>query len=279
MHSVLVSCQWLEDHLQDENIVVLDVSMEKVVGKTPLMYDYLQVIPTSLKCSLEADFSDINSDTINAFPTQLQFEQGLEKLGIGQNSRVVLYDNQGVYSSPRAWWIFKTMGFENVYILNGGLPLWIQEQRQVSNKHKTNDSRALHPFSSSYNLNHVCSLDYVLKTIPDNRKTVVDARSNGRFTGIEKEHRVGVRSGHIPNSINIPFGLVLDDLEFKSEPELSDLFSDKLPLTTEQMIFSCGSGVTACIVLVAAFIAGFTHLTLYDGSWAEWGSSNYPVAS
>ncbi|EHW0643094.1 sulfurtransferase [Vibrio parahaemolyticus] len=279
MNSVLVNCQWLEEHLYDENIVVLDVSMDKVVGKTPLVYDTLQVIPTSLKCNLEVDFSDINSDSINAFPTQLQFDKGIAKLGIGQNSTVILYDNQGVYSSPRAWWIFKTMGFDRVYILNGGLPQWIREKRQTLSNHKCAHANVLYPFKSSLRLNSICSSEYVLENIPNDRSIVLDARSNLRFLGEEKEPRSGCRSGHIPNSINLPFTLVLDGFKFKNKPELSDLFINKLPLAPEELIFSCGSGITACIVLVAAVISGFSNLTLYDGSWAEWGSSQYPVSS
>lgn len=279
MNSVLVSCEWLEEHLHDSNIVVLDVSMDKIVGKTPHIYDALQVIPTSLKCSLELDFSDTLSHSVNAFPTQTQFDRGIAQLGIDQHSIVVLYDNQGIYSSPRAWWIFKTMGFKNVHILNGGLPQWIQEQRQTSNEHAVPQKNVVSSFKSRYEVNNVCSSEYVFQSIPDNRIVVVDARSSARFSGIEKEPRAGVRSGHIPNSINIPFGLVLDDVVFKSEAELTKLFSDKLPISTEQLIFSCGSGITACIILVAAVISGFNHLTLYDGSWAEWGSSQYPVAN
>lgn len=284
MNSVLVSCQWLEDHLHDDNLIILDVSMDKVVGKSPLVYDCLQAIPTSIKCSLESDFSDIDSEAINAFPTQVQFEKGLEKFGIGKNSTVILYDNQGVYSSPRAWWIFKTMGFQNAYILNGGLPQWIKEQRETSNMHQVSDLNSDHPFKSSFHSEHVCSSDLVLNTIANNKVTVLDARSNARYLGQEKEPRAGMRSGHIPNSINIPFSNVLDHvldngIQFKSKDELFTLFTDKIPPTTEQLIFSCGSGITACIVLAAAMIAGFTNLTLYDGSWAEWGSNNYPVST
>ncbi|HHF2883300.1 TPA: sulfurtransferase [Vibrio diabolicus] len=279
MNSVLVSCEWLEEHLHDSNIVVLDVSMEKVVGKTPLAYDCLQVIPTSLKCNLEADFCDISLNSINAFPTKDQFDKSIMRLGIGQDSKVILYDNQGVYSSPRAWWIFKTMGFDNVYILNGGLPQWALEQRKTSSKYEASSTNVLYPFKSQYNVSNVCSCEFVLQNISNSQTVVLDARSSARFSGAEKEPRAGVRSGHIPNSINVPFGLVLDGHKFKSEAELSKLFTGKLPSLAKQLIFSCGSGITACIVLVAAFITGFTNLTLYDGSWAEWGSGEYPVTS
>lgn len=279
MNSVLVSCEWLEAHLHDSDIVVLDVSVEKVVGKTPLKYDVLQVIPTSLKCDLETDFTDTDSELANTFPTQEQFDQGIAKLGISKDSTVILYDNQGIYSSPRAWWIFNTMGFEKVRILNGGLPQWIQEQRQTSNVHDDKAEQVALPFCSDFRAGNVCSSEYVLENLSNSRCVVLDARSSGRFSGVEKEPRAGVRSGHIPNSINVPFALLLDGFVFKSEEELAKLFADKLPQSAEQLLFSCGSGMTACIVLAAACIAGFSDLTLYDGSWAEWGSSQLPIDS
>lgn len=279
MNSVLVNCQWLAEHLHDTNLVLLDASMAKVIGKSPLLYDTLQVIPTSLKCNLETDFCDTHSDSVHAFPSELQFEMAINKLGINQDSVVVLYDNQGIYSAPRAWWIFKTMGFEQVYILNGGLPQWIAEQRATVNEYQLVKQNAVRPFKANYKAKDVCSAEFVLKTIPDSSKVVLDARANGRFKGLEKEPRAGIKSGHIPNAINMPFALVLNELQFKSKDDLTALFLQHLPQDSEQLIFSCGSGITACIILVAAIIADYDNLTLYDGSWAEWGSGDYPIAS
>ena len=277
MENVIVSCQWLDEHLHDDNIVILDASMTKVVGKTPLEYPTLQVIPTSLRCDLERDLCDLKSESVNAFPTEQQFEAALAKFGITKHNTVVVYDNQGVYSSPRAWWIFKSMGFDNVCILDGGLPQWLKEYREVDTKHKVYANDNNNVFTATYQANNVCHADYVLGTIADDHVTVVDVRSPSRFSGIEKEPRLGVRAGHIPNAINIPFGQVLDSFTFKTPEALTTLFNDRLPDTTNQLVFSCGSGITACIVLAAAHITVFTDLVLYDGSWSEWGSSNYPI--
>ncbi|MGZ0787871.1 rhodanese-like domain-containing protein, partial [Pseudomonas saponiphila] len=136
MEYPLVSTQWLEAHLTDPHLVLLDASMETVIGKEPLVYDEPICIPRSRRFDLENVFCDKTSTQIHALPTFEQFIQEIAQLGIEVDSVIVIYDNQGIYSSPRAWWTFKVMGFNRVYVLDGGLPQCIEEDRITSSRYQ-----------------------------------------------------------------------------------------------------------------------------------------------
>lgn len=278
MNYPLVTTDWLADNLANKNLVLLDASMSKVIGKEPLVYDEPVFIPTARKFDLERDFCDLNAPMVHAFPAQEQFTGEARKLGINADSIVVIYDNQGVYSAPRAWWIFQAMGHENTFVLDGGLPKWLAENREtVSDLAKPSESGNIRGVLQP---GRVCDSSYLLKELGAERTSAVDARSPERFNGAAPEPREGVRSGHVPGSKNLPFSEVLDDHSFKSAEQLKAVFSGFLPHENQQVVFSCGSGITACIILMAAVIAGHENTVLYDGSWADWGSNpSLPVAT
>ena len=271
----LVSPQWLNSHLSEDKLILLDASMDKVVGKAPIVYETPTYIPNSLKLDLAGSFCNTQSDELHALPTQAQFEAACRDLGIVQDSLVVIYDNQGVYSAPRAWWTFKIMGFARVFVLDGGLPQWQREGYAVMDQLATpvtlpsNSQLLLSP-----NPTLVCDAEYVLQRLHQEEVAILDARSAQRFTGTAPEPRPGVRSGHIPGSLNLPFTQVLDGYKLKSQGELNQLFHG-LTLEDKQVICSCGSGITACILLLAAEVAGVKTKRLYDGSWADWGSKGH----
>lgn len=278
MNFPLVTTQWLADNLANKNLVLLDASMSKVIGTEPIGYDQPVFIPSARKLDLEGDFCDLNSAMIHAFPTEEQFTEKARNLGINTESIVIIYDNQGVYSAPRAWWIFQAMGHESTFVLDGGLPKWLAEQREavlsLATPNELGDIRGvLQP-------NRVCDSSYLLKELDAERVTAVDARSAERFSGTAPEPREGVRSGHVPGSQNLPFSEVLSGHSFKSKEQLKAVFSRLVPHENQQTVFSCGSGITACIILMAAVIAGHQKNVLYDGSWADWGSNPLlPVAT
>ncbi|UXI03042.1 sulfurtransferase [Photobacterium sp. TY1-4] len=271
MEFPLVTTHWLAEHLYLENLVILDASMGKVVGKQPIVYDQPIYIPKSQRLDLETTFCDLASDQIHAFPTVQQFTSAAQALGINADSLVVIYDNQGVYSSPRAWCIFQAMGFGNVFVLDGGLPQWLAESRDTvstlapETKHFGNIEGEALP-------GRICDSPYILERLDRDQITVLDARSQDRFLGQVPEPRAGVRSGHIPGALNLPFTEVLDGHGLKSPAQLTQIFDRLLVSHPNQLIFSCGSGITACIVLLAAVIAGYKDIVLYDGSWSDWGS-------
>ncbi|GAA5315102.1 MAG: sulfurtransferase [Candidatus Pelagadaptatus aseana] len=269
--SPLVTTAWLADNLSRDDLIVLDASVAKVIGKEPLLYDTLQVIPGARRFDLENEFVDLDSDQVHALPTPQQFSDAAQSLGLSQNSQIIIYDNQGIYSAPRAWWLLQTMGFERVRVLDGGLPKWLSEHRETVADYAQSDTSAAVAVTDRRSMT-ICDAAQVLDNIAGQTFTVIDARGAPRFQGTAPEPRPGLRSGHIPESLNLPFALVLDGFCYKPTAELQTLFQQLLGNRSSAMIFSCGSGMTACIILLASVVAGYQDLRLYDGSWAEWGS-------
>lgn len=275
MNFPLVSTDWLNSTFERSDLFIFDVSMSKVIGREPIIYEQLCTIPHSYKVNIENHLSDLRSSAVHCFPSEEQVQQLADQLGFNLKSTLILYDDQGVYSSPRAWWIFKSMGYENVFILNGGLPKWLAEGYPVEHKHHSiPQNSAFTKKALQCNSTAITTSDMLLLNIKTENSIVIDVRSQERFLGVAAEPRAGVRSGHIPKSLNLPFGLVLDSAEYKSADDLRGQFEKLGCQIDDCLVFSCGSGITACIVLVAAIIAGFNNVSLYDGSWAEWGTND-----
>ncbi len=264
---VLVSVDWLKAHWNDSDLMVLDASAPNIKsGKSPEL-DALKITGAQL-FDLKNNFSNQESNLPNTFPSTEQFQEECQKLGVNQNTKIVVYDNLGIYWSPRVWFMFKAMGHKNIAVLDGGLPEWMKKGFYVENRMAVK-SNTKGNFKASYNSEMVVDFTTVLENSKEEKALLIDARSKGRFEGTEPEPRKDLRSGNIPNSINIPFTRVLENGKFKSESELSDVFKD-LEKETKPLIFSCGSGITACIVLLASTLVFDTKQSVYDGSWTEW---------
>ena len=275
MDSPLISVASLYGRLGEDKLLIIDVSMKSVVGREPILYDSLTVIPNSRYIDLSKDLVDHGSSQVHTFPALDQVEKVINHLKITPTTTIVLYDNQGIYSSPRAWWIFKSFGLANVYILDGGLPEWIKQNYPVSSEYVTHplcQNKVESRISLDYSLDSVVLKQQVFESLSNNAFSIIDVRAKDRFSGVAQEPRKGVRRGHIPKSINLPFALLLDDNKYKSPTELQKLFSTMGQDDARRLVFSCGSGITACIGLVAAVLATYTNVSLYDGSWSEWGS-------
>lgn len=266
----IVSTKWLNENLNKENLIVLNASQKD--NKSGLKTDFEKVqIKGSIFFDLKNIFSDKESDLPNMLPSPQGFESEARKLGIHKNSKIVVYDNIGIFSSPRVWWMFKVMGHDNVSVLNGGLPKWKNEGYEIESFQ--NNLNGQGDFEVRYKPEMVKSMKFIKNNLKKENAILIDARSEDRFNGIATEPREDLRSGHIPKSINIPFQKVLDDRIYKSRTELSKLFKD-MCIDDRPLTFTCGSGLTACIVLLASELIMKNHKSIYDGSWTEWAQIN-----
>lgn len=273
LQSDIVSVEWLKENLTAENLIILDASIVPV-GSLPTSTNK-QYLPNTQVFDFENKVCDLKSSLPHTLPSTEVFTQEVRRLGVSGNSVVIIYDDKGLYAAPRAWWMFKVMGQKQVAVLDGGLPAWITAGEPLSDA--TANPKAEGSFTATLQKSQIVSADTVAAALEDPSCAVLDARSAGRFQGTEPEPRTGLRSGHMPNAVSLPFSNVLRNGHLKSNAELKTMF---IAATGERtnLIFSCGSGVTAAILFLAATCAGYSNLALYDGSWSEWGKpSSRPV--
>lgn len=266
----IVSTDWLNQHLSNPNLIILDASIttnanRKEFGK------FDNTIPNARLFDLKNVFLDKKNPFPNTIPKPKQFEVECRKLGINQDSTIVVFDNNGIYSSPRVWWLFNVMGHQKISVLDGGLPNWIKNGFRTEKKNietfETGD------FKVKFDNVLVVDFKQILNNITEKKFTIIDARSDSRFNGIGKEPRKHLKSGNIENSINIPYQEVLQNGKYKSKKELYELFEEKCKAKKE-LVFSCGSGITACIIMLAYQISSGNSKKIYDGSWTEWATKN-----
>jgi len=264
----LVTTQWLDAHLRDPDVLILDASLPKPKSKPEDNPLHGRQIPGARFFDIEGDFSAHDTDLPHMMPSEAQFNEAARRLGINNTSKIVIYDNLGIYSAPRAWYMFLALGHTTVAVLDGGLPAWVQEGRPTEASRI--NSVLSGDFSGTYQPNFFRSADQVLTQLEDPNIKVLDARSSGRFNGTEPEPRAGLRGGHIPHSLSLPFPEVLNGAHLMTKEKLQEKFRS-LGLQNEKLTFSCGSGLTACILTLGAQVAGFKDVSVYDGSWSEWG--------
>jgi thiosulfate/3-mercaptopyruvate sulfurtransferase len=266
----LVSATWLAAHLDDPGLVILDATLPPVgVSPAPDTYArYLeQHIPDAVFFDIEV-LSEHATSLPHMLPAPEAFAAAMSALGVSDSAQIVIYEQAGVFSGPRARWMLRTFGAKNVSILNGGLQAWLDEEFPVASG-VVHCSPAV--FRARFNgaaVENYADMQKLLAT----RGQVLDARSAARFHGTAPEPRPGLRSGHMPWSISTPFTELVEDGCLKSNEELEAYFATKhvdlhRPITT-----TCGSGVTAAVVALALELAGATDISLYDGSWAEYAS-------
>ena len=265
----LVSTEWLDEHLGSEGLQVLDASWYLPTENRDPKQEFTR------KHIMGAGYFDINSfsDPDHHLPHMVPSEQRfcveLSKLGISDGDHVVIYDGMGLFSAARAWWLLKLFGFSKVSVLNGGLPKWISEDRFL-----TSDLKVPVPgnVTSKFQKGFVSDWKQVKFLMNCKSKQILDARPSERFKGYSPEPRPGLRSGHIPGSTNICYkNLLNNDCTLKSKGSLLEIFKSKNVDLNSPIITSCGSGVTAAILYLALFVVGANYLSIYDGSWAEWG--------
>ena len=268
----LVTTNWLDKNLYTDNIKILDCSWHmpntKRVGKDEFLKEH---IPNAI-------FFDINkfSDPFGKFPHTIPpknlFEKLCSEIGIKNSDHIIVYDSLGIFSSPRVWWMFNYFGHNHVSILDGGLIKWKNENKKLE------DGETKNIFKSNFKCRTKNELLTVIQQVQENihnkKFDLIDARSKGRFEGTDPEPRPEIKSGSIPNSYNIPWSECIDPLTkcFLAGEDLRNRFKKININEDSNVVFSCGSGVTACIIAKAFDIIGGKKFSIYDGSWTEWAN-------
>ncbi|CAL2081332.1 sulfurtransferase [Tenacibaculum sp. 190524A05c] len=271
--SPVVTVEWLHKNIDAENLVLLDATIKKV-GSFEESSEKVQ-ISGAINFDLKGVFLNKEGEFPNTVPTSEHFEKEVQRLGINNDSCVIIYDDLGVYSSPRAWFLFRLFGFTNVAVLNGGLPKWKGNGYKVVQPNEMNLNKG--NFEIKETSGKVVDFNVVLENINSQEFCVADARSNDRFLAKVPEPRKDLKGGHIPNSLSLPYTEVQHNGEMKSQDELQQIFNS-INTNSKNYIFTCGSGITACILALALEITGNTNYSVYDGSWTEWASiPNLPI--
>jgi thiosulfate/3-mercaptopyruvate sulfurtransferase len=267
MHPI-VSVSWLAERLPDPNVVVIDATLPPV-GVTPKVDTrgrYLaQHIPGAVFFDID-ELSDHATPLPHMLPTPEAFAERMAALGIGDGMQIVVYEQEGVFSAPRAWWMLRTFGAERVFLLDGGLPAWIAAGLPVESG---DVARPRANFHARFNAHAVKDFTQLQQTIATHGQ-ILDARSAGRFTGAAPEPRPGLSSGHMPGATSVPFTELARDGKLKPADELRAYFAGKSVDLDKPIVTSCGSGVTAAVIALALEVAGAKQVGLYDGSWAEY---------
>lgn len=267
--SLIVSTEWLAEHLDSPDIRIVDGSWYLPNAGRDAKAEYqAEHIPGAVFFDIE-DICDDTSNVPNMLPRPEKFASRMRKMGLGDGNRIIVYDGAGMFTAARVWWMFQVMGHTDVAVLDGGLPKWRAEGRPLSDMPPVPTERH---FTARLNNFLVRDLDQVRKNIDSCNELVVDARSASRFDGTDPEPREGMRSGHIPGAVNVPFNNLLNqDGTFKAKDDLRAIFESAGVSAEKPVVASCGSGVTACVVYLALQMLGHRHLSVYDGSWSEWG--------
>ncbi|TWX73013.1 sulfurtransferase [Colwellia sp. C1TZA3] len=271
----LISCIDLHAILASKDLVVLDASIPPVGNMAAPEYSWPEYrLPNARRFDLNQDFSDLTSDLPHTMPSATHFEQAAKALGINQQSQIVVYDDLGLFSAARVWYMFRAMGHKNIAVLNGGLPYWLKLNKPIADLSvdlHAKQQQVIGNFIAKEQVGYFCDWREVATQTHSQAELILDARAERRFKGLDAEPRVGVRSGHMPNSKNLAYNHLFSQGLFKSPNELAEIFAH-INANKQAMIMSCGSGVTACVLALAADIVGHKDVRVYDGSWSEWGS-------
>jgi thiosulfate/3-mercaptopyruvate sulfurtransferase len=265
----LVSTEWLAAHLKDPDLRILDASWFLPDAGRDGRAEYEAAhIPGARFFDLD-EITDSRSTLPHMAPPPEKFISRMRAMGVGDGHQVVIYDAAGLFSAARVWWTFRLMGKTDVAVLDGGLPKWRDEGREIEDmppivrdRHMTT-SRQHHLVKDVTQVAHAAKLG---------EAEIIDARAAARFRGEAPEPRAGLRSGHIPGAKNVPYATLLNaDATMKSPAELRAVFEAAGVDLSKPAITSCGSGVTAAVLSLALERIGHRNHALYDGSWAEWG--------
>jgi thiosulfate/3-mercaptopyruvate sulfurtransferase len=266
----LVSTEWLERELGAPDLRIIDATLFLPGSGRDARAEYEAAhVPGAVFLDID-DVSDSESPFPHMLPPEPKFASRMQSLGLRDGARFVVYDNSPLHSSARAWWMLKAFGAHNVALLDGGLQKWIAEGRPLEQARP--QLRHGH-FTPLFDAGAVADKAFVRSLVGAGTHEIVDARPAARFAGTEAEPRPGLASGHIPGSRNLPQGALFNaDNTWKKDEALRAEFDAAGVDLTKPMVTTCGSGVTAAVLLFGAHLLGKEDVRLYDGSWSEWGA-------
>ena len=268
--SPLVSTEWLARHLEAPDIRIADASWYLPQAGRDANAEFASAhIPGAVFFDID-DLSDEASTLPHMLAPAPKFASRMRKLGLGDGNLIVVYDGAGIFSAPRAWWMLRAMGHEDVVVLDGGLPKWRREGLPLADLAPVPQPRHFTPRPNNALIRDFAQM---MEACTTGCEQIVDARSAPRFAGREEEPREGVRRGHIPGSINVHYAqLTNPDGTLRVPDELKALFETAGVDFAKPIATTCGSGVTAASLMLALHTIGMTDAAVYDGSWSEWGA-------
>ena len=266
----LVSTEWLAAHLEAPDVRVVDASRPLTTEDRDARAAYeARHIPGAVFFDID-EIADSENPLPHMLPSPEKFASLVGRLGLGDGHRIIAYDSAGLYSAGRAWWMFRVFGHGDIAVLDGGLPKWLREGRPTESGKPMPGERK---FTSSMNTLLVRDLDHMKENLESRREQVLDSRPAGRFAGTEPEPRPGLRSGHIPGSLNLPYTDILDPDTGTLRP--ADALRARVAEAgidlDKPVVTTCGTGVTAAALALALYLLGHGDAAVYDGSWTEWG--------
>jgi thiosulfate/3-mercaptopyruvate sulfurtransferase len=265
----LVSTDWLATHLKDSDLRIFDATWFLPTMDRDAKAEYAAGhIPGARFFDID-EIADLRSELPHMVPPVEKFMSRMRAMGVGDGHQVVVYDALGLFSAARVWWLFRLMGQKNIAVLDGGLPKWLAAGHPITKDKPTIRDRHMTVIPKNEMVRDVTQVARAAKL---NDYTIIDARAADRFRGDADEPRPGLRSGHIPGSVNVPFSTLLKaDGTMKDPDGISAVFTTAGADLTKPVITTCGSGVTAAVLALALERIGKTDHSLYDGSWSEWG--------